>query len=88
MRPLIYFCLSRFNLPQELTWGGLIPPSVGVPYVSYVFSSGHRHVPGSSEQRGFKQERQHLSVRLACPQRHMPLPAHVPTCLEVPVEAH
>lgn len=37
---------------------------------------------------GFKQERQHLSVRLACPQLHMPLHAHVTTCLEVPVGVH
>lgn len=41
-----------------------------------------------SEQRGLKQERQPLSIRLACSQCHMLLLAHVTICLEVPVEVH
>lgn len=63
--------------------------TVGVSHFRHTFPSpGHCHGPGPTEQRGFKQERQHLSVRLACPRRHMPSPAHVTACLEVPVEVH
>lgn len=64
-------------------------PSEGVSHFCHTFPSpGHCHASGPTEHGGFEQERQHLSVRLACPRRHMPLPAHVTTCLEVPVEVH
>lgn len=47
--------------------------SVGVSHFYHTLSSpGYCHVPGPTELRGFKQERQHLSDRLACPRRHMP----------------
>lgn len=41
-----------------------------------------------TKHRGFKQERQRLSIRLACSRRHKPLLAPVTICLEVPVEVH
>lgn len=59
------------------------------PHFCHTFPSlGHCHVLGPTEHGGFKQERQRLSVRLPSPQRHMPSPAHVTNCLEVPVEVH
>lgn len=44
------------------------PPSVGVSHFRHTLPSpGHCHVLGPTEQSAFKQERQHLSVRLTCP---------------------
>lgn len=89
LHPLFGPSTPPFQNVQGADSAGPTPPSVGVSYFCHTFSSpGHCHVPGPTEHRGFKQERQHLSVRLVRPRHHMPSPAHVTTCLEVHVEVH
>lgn len=77
---------SQFSSPPPLRPA---PPSVGVSRRRHsLLSPGHCHAPGPTENRGRKQERQRLSVTLACSRHHMPSLAHVTVCLEVPVEVH